>query len=149
MLCLDPVGGESTKAAAFRAFWEAGAPLVGDEGAKGWAAWESSQGLTFESPANAGGAPSDHVTSTEGATARHEEEEKGGWGEWVPLMPETPLEPKPAPAADADEAAAAADQVSLQMCCLTTFTGSDAVHYSDWSCWLVKPCKTVLLSLPP
>ena len=119
LLCLELVGGESTKAAAFRAFWEAAAPLVGDEGAKGWAAWESNQGLTFQSPANAGGAPSDHVTSMEGVIARHEEEEKGGWGEWVPLMPETPLESKPAPTAEGDEAAAAADEVSHEMCFLS------------------------------
>ena len=89
--------------------------MVGDEGAKGWAAWESSQGLTFQGPANNGLAPSDHAVanSKEGVTARHEEEEKGGWGEWVPLMPETPQEPKSVPSTEGGEAAPAADEVSL------------------------------------
>ena len=89
--------------------------MVGDEGAKGWAAWESSHGLTFRSPATTGLAPSDHdvANSKEGSAASREEEEKGGWGEWVPLMPETPQEPKSVPSAEGDEAAAAADEVSI------------------------------------
>ena len=115
-LSTKPAGGESTKAAAFRAFWEAGAPMAGDEGAKGWAAWESSQGLTFQSPADTGLAPSDRgvANSVESVTASHEDkEEKGGWGEWVPLMPETPQEAKSVSSAEGDEAAAAADEVSF------------------------------------
>lgn len=39
-------GGETAKAQAFQAFWDAGAPLVGDEGGQGWAAWEATQGVT-------------------------------------------------------------------------------------------------------
>ena len=89
--------------------------MAGDEGAKGWAAWESSQGLTFRSPATTGLAPSDRdvANSEKGSAANREEEEKGGWGEWVPLMPETPQEPKSVPSAEGDEAAAAADEVSF------------------------------------
>ena len=89
--------------------------MAGDEGAKGWAAWESSQGLTLHSPAPTGLAPSDRdvANSKEGSAASPKEEEKGGWGEWVPLMPETPQEPKSVPSAEVDEAAAAADEVSF------------------------------------
>ena len=102
--------------------------MAGDEGAKGWAAWESSQGVTFQSPANTGLAPSDHGVSTsrEGVTASHEGEEKGGWGEWVPLMPETPQEPKSVLSAEGDEAAAAADEVSVGL--MTHVPCHDAVY---------------------
>ena len=44
-------GGEAAKSETFRAFWETGAPLVGDEGAQGWADWESKQGRQLHSPA--------------------------------------------------------------------------------------------------
>lgn len=98
-------GGEGAKAGAFRDFWEAGAPLVGDEGATGWTTWESKQGIGLHSPA-ANGTPAGGT----GATPRQEEEEKGGWGEWVPLMPDTPMEPQIAPEPEA-EAQAAADEV--------------------------------------
>ncbi|DBB14987.1 hypothetical protein WJX82_009217 [Trebouxia sp. C0006] len=101
-----PVGGEGAKAGAFRDFWEAGAPLVGDEGATGWTTWESKQGIGLHSPA-ANGTPAGGT----GATPRKEEEEKGGWGEWVPLMPDTPMEPQIAPEPEA-EAEAAADEAT-------------------------------------
>ena len=99
------VGGEGVKAGAFRDFWEAGAPLVGDEGATGWATWESKQGIGLHSPA-----PNGTPVGGTAATPRQEEEEKGGWGEWVPLMPDTPMEPQIAPEPEA-EAEAAADEV--------------------------------------
>ena len=91
--------------------------MAGDEGAKGWAAWESGQGLTFQSPANTGTAPpgQDVMASKGAVTARQEEEEKGGWGEWVPLMPETPQEPKSTPVAEGGEAAAASVEVSFKL----------------------------------
>ena len=104
-------GGEEAKAEAFRTFWESGAPLVGDEGAKGWSHWETLQGLQLRSPA-ANGAVS---SSPAPAPGQPEEEERGGWGEWVPLMPETPHEPRTLPAAeaaDAAEAEVAADEDS-------------------------------------
>ena len=101
-------GGEGAKAGAFSDFWEAGAPLVGDEGAEGWATWESKQGLALHSPAPNGVSNGDAA-----ATPRQEEEEKGGWGEWIPLMPDTPMEPKTTPE-PADEAAAAPDEVRQQ-----------------------------------
>ncbi|KAL3135501.1 hypothetical protein ABBQ38_005981 [Trebouxia sp. C0009 RCD-2024] len=108
-----PVGGETTKAVAFRAFWEAGAPLVGDEGAQGWAAWEASQGVTLQTPTNTGAVPSHGgMANDEDANARQEKEEKGGWGQWVPLMPETPRELKSAPVAEGDEAVAVADEAA-------------------------------------
>lgn len=110
---LKLVGGETTKAVAFRAFWEAGAPLVGDEGGQGWAAWEASQGVTLQTPTNTGAVPSHAGMATdEDANARQEKEEKGGWGQWVPLMPETPQELKTAPVAEGGEAVAVADEVS-------------------------------------
>lgn len=110
---LELAGGETTKAVAFRAFWEAGAPLVGDEGAQGWAAWEASQGVTLQTPTNTGAVPSHGgMANDEDANARQEKEEKGGWGQWVPLMPETPRELKSAPVAEGDEAVAVADEVS-------------------------------------
>lgn len=86
---------------------------MGDEGAEGWAAWEASQGLALQTPTNARGVPSGHdiMANEESVTARQEKEEKGGWGQWVPLMPETPLEPKSAPMDEEDEAAAEADEV--------------------------------------
>ncbi len=99
------VGGEGAKAGAFRDFWEAGAPLVGDEGATGWATWESKQGVRLHSPA-----PNGTPAGGTATTPRQEEEEKGGWGEWVPLMHDTPMEPKAAPEPEA-EAEAAADEV--------------------------------------
>ena len=104
-------GGEEAKADAFRAFWESGAPLVGDEGAKGWSHWETLQGLQLHSPAANGAVPSSPAT----VLGQAEEEEMGGRGEWVPLMPETPQEPKSLPAAeaaDAAEAGLAADEDS-------------------------------------
>ena len=103
--------------------------MAGDKGAKGWAAWESSQGVNFQSPANTGLAPSDRsvATSEEGVTESHEGEGKGGWGEWVPLMPETPQEPKPVPSAEGDEAAAAADEVSIELMSLDPC--HDALYY--------------------
>ena len=99
------VGGEGVKAGAFRDFWEAGAPLVGDEGATGWATWESKHGIGLHSPA-----PNGTPAGGTAATPRREEEEKGGWGEWVPLMPDTPMEPQAASEPEA-EAEAAADEV--------------------------------------
>ena len=116
-------GGESTKAEGFRAFWEAGAPLVGDDGAKGWATWESRQGVTAQAPAaNGTSTPGHHLSQSpglngvtpgkEGITIRPEEEEKGGWGEWVPLIPDTPQDPKSAVGPLADEATPASDEVS-------------------------------------
>ncbi|DBA66769.1 TPA: hypothetical protein ACH3X2_001915 [Trebouxia sp. C0005] len=101
-----PVGGEGAKAGAFRDFWEAGAPLVGDEGATGWATWESKQGMGLHSPA-----PNGTPAGGTATTPRQENEEKGGWGEWVPLMPDTPMEPKAAPESEAD-AEAAADEAT-------------------------------------
>ncbi|DBB01993.1 TPA: hypothetical protein ACH3X1_000578 [Trebouxia sp. C0004] len=101
-----PVGGEGTKAGAFRDFWEAGAPLVGDEGATGWATWESKQGLGLHSLV-----PNGTSSGGTATTPRQEEEEKGGWGEWVPLMPGTPMEPKAAPEPET-EAEAAADEAT-------------------------------------
>ncbi len=98
-------GGEGAKAGAFRDFWEAGAPLVGDDGATGWATWESKQGMGLHGPA-----PSGTPAGGTSTAPRQEEEEKGGWGEWVPLMPDTPMEPQAAPEAEA-EAEAAADEV--------------------------------------
>ena len=104
MRCI--AGGEEAKAEAFKASWQTGAPLVGDEGAKGWAAWESKQGVHQHSPAPNG-------ASTPNAAAVRQEQ-KGGWGEWVPLMPDTPQEPKATPALEAEAAAeTAADEVSL------------------------------------
>lgn len=55
-------GGEAAKAQAFQAFWEAGAPLVGNEGGQGWAAWES--GCTFTPGKTAGLTP--HSSGTTG-----------------------------------------------------------------------------------
>ncbi len=78
---------------------------MGDEGATGWATWESKQGMGLHSPAPNGTSAGGTAT-----THRQEEEEKGGWGEWVPLMPDTPMEPKAAPEQEA-EAEAAADEV--------------------------------------
>ena len=57
---MDGAGGESGKAQAFQGFWEAGAPLVGDEGGQGWAAWEANQvftpGKTAATPSSNGAA---------------------------------------------------------------------------------------------
>jgi len=114
------VGGEGAKAEAFRAFWEAGAPLAGDKGAKGWAAWESQQGLDPHSPAPQG-VPMDDSEVTPG---QKETEQKGGWGEWVPLMPDTPMDPKALPAHEAEaeaEAGSAADEVRQQAGCQTMY----------------------------
>lgn len=78
---------------------------MGDEGATGWATWESKQGMGLHSPA-----PNGTPAGGTATTPRQENEEKGGWGEWVPLMPDTPMEPKAAPESEAD-AEAAADEV--------------------------------------
>lgn len=102
-------GGEEAKAEAFKAFWQTGAPLVGDEGATGWATWESKQGVHQHSPA-----PNGASAPNAAAVRQEQEEQKGGWGEWVPLMPDTPQEPKATPALEAEAAAeTAADEVIL------------------------------------
>ena len=82
---------------------------MGDETATGWAIWESKQGMGLHSPA-----PNGTSAGGTAATPRQEEEEKGGWGQWVPLMPDTPMEPQ---AAELEaEAEAAADEVRPAMC---------------------------------
>ena len=60
--CHNDAGGERAKVEAFQAFWEAGSPLLGDEGALGWANWESNQTCTPGKAANA----STTVTGTSG-----------------------------------------------------------------------------------
>ena len=113
---------------------------MGDEGAKGWAAWESSQGVTVQTPAANGTSTPDQnrsqnpgddgvITGQEGFTSKADEEEKGGWGEWVPLIPDTPQEPTSALGAGAAEAAPADLKVTFgvtsEMEC--ALFGSDAV----------------------
>ena len=100
---------------------------MGEEGAKGWAAWESGQGLTPHSVTTPG---QDKGSTANGSMSdRSEVEEKGGWGEWVPLMPETPQEPKPAAESEPSEAAAVADEVQALHLKAARLTLTE--HYSE------------------